>query len=529
MNELLERTRDILDGLSSGSLSPVSLPPLSNSMLFDRLEQLKAAFNEPELVALEEFNELAEERFGPQNWTALHVAALECPENEAVFEYLLRRGVDALAKDSQGQRARQLLGSSASSRITTWLQEWEGRQVCAKKEKLFRLCTSETASFKSILVESGDGSALLERVACGITPLHQLVSRNRASILKRLLSKLPHLICQLPTCLTSLNGNTILHEAARWGSNQCIEEILKVAPDLAQLKNSQNLLPIDLCSSTTNKALFTDIREELKLDQIIEMLDTETGPESSPKKRGRPRIYQPGQSPSKLKKLRQQTVKEPGIVRKEPPKEPVFRTESLKRGPGRPRKSAPAPLASELDILSGKCDLSYSFASIVKQRTSKLLSVPVSKIFADSIGCVLLVRLRGEWWAFSHQLEAIHTWLQDQSEDSEKNATLLPHLKTNLTSYDRERLKKLPDLGRLIAYLKSHPLSSLLPKATVVSFLESTHQLALTGPFGYVDVDQLSPVRPAPLPLKLKLKMEASAKNDFPSQKEPKSPRILQM
>lgn len=675
--DLLAQTREILDGLSSGTLSPVSSSsssssPLSppSSSIDDRLSELRAALREPSLTTLEELDGLDEERFGTAGWTVLHVAARECPQNERVFAALLRRGADALAKDRQGKRARQLLPNSkeaASSPVALMLQEWEARQACVKKEKLFRLCSQASASatataFKSILSEAAeDGAALLQLAACGVSPLHQLASRDRAGILKRLFSKLPQLILRLPTCLTTLHGNTILHEAARWGCRGCIEEILTAAPSLASLRNHQNALPVDLCSTPALKKLFADTREERKFAKILELLNagtddnenenenvkeaqrvkvetdaeteaavsivdkdltslaaaasTEPSLSSSPRKRGRPRIYQPGQSLSKLRKLRQKALNERSPTRSSLPRKDstagasagaasVNPTEAeattttvtaeqpatvlAKRGPGRPRKNSqqpsqqqqqqqqpqplPLPSQNEVDIVSGKCDLSSTLTGPDTKHHRSVaatkMTIPVNRIFADSIGCVLTVRMRGEWWVFLHQLEAISTWLQRDAPQPSSSGTFggipgrssrSPSLTVSsklesaahkpesasltytsklesvspLTASDRQRFTNLPNLGRLTTYLKTHPLSPLLPKSIAISFLESAHKLALTGPFGYVDVDQLSPPRPAPLPLRLKMKLEAasmfSSDKTGSHQREPRSPKMLQM
>lgn len=289
ISKLLEETQNLLEGFSSGTLSPVSSYYNSGEEEEEETEE-----DETEEVESEE-----EERVDPEddeedlefrntlrsgenykilkfieNITAkihskaLHICVEERCKDLEVFKALLRRGCDPLEPNSEGQTALNLLleqkeedSQQSQGRttffeveetnclISTLLGEWELRRAATRDVNIFKWIHSRNwKEFFKFLEQQEQPQAIkiLTRPDprfAGISPLHEIAAMNETECFRKLLTRYKNFMDLNVKAIGS--GNTLLHEAAHMSSTEMVRLLIESGAR-CDIKNATGRIPAHL-------------------------------------------------------------------------------------------------------------------------------------------------------------------------------------------------------------------------------------------------------------------------------------------
>ena len=305
LSKLLEETQNLLEGFSSGSLSPVSSyynsdeegeVEESDSEVgdFNLLLEFKKLLKEGENSRIQKFIESWDQ---PLPKGALHLAVEENCKDLEVFKTLLRVGCDPLELNSSSKTALTILleqkeEDDDNCLISTLLGEWELRRAATRDSKIFKFVHERNwKDFYSFLLKTADDPIKLlckpDAKFAGISPLHEITALNDVPTLKKLLKKFKNIDFNVKAIGS---GNTPLHEATHMSAGEMVSFLLDNGAR-CDVKNAAGKIPahlgtekiqviIEIKNMTQSQeeigrtsSMDSISREERKLKQIIGFLD----------------------------------------------------------------------------------------------------------------------------------------------------------------------------------------------------------------------------------------------------------------
>lgn len=278
VTRLLEETQNLLEGFSSGTLSPVSSYYNSDSSEGESEEQIKEisvglkfrnVLRKGDTSAILKF---IENNFSSQTppKKSLHICVEERCKDLEVFKALLRGGCDALELDSEFKTALSLLleqkeednhnhrNSNRSSHleyieesnclISTLLGEWELRRAATKESKIFKLIRAKNWKDFNSFLQQQESHQFVVNLLCkcdpkfaGISPLHEIAALNNVTFLKKISSKYP-----IDLNVKAIgSGNTLLHEAAHMSAAEMVMFLIESGAR-CDIKNAAGKYPAHL-------------------------------------------------------------------------------------------------------------------------------------------------------------------------------------------------------------------------------------------------------------------------------------------
>jgi ankyrin repeat protein len=300
----------------------------------------------------------------------------------------------------------------------------------------------------------------------GHTPLHEAALEGSVDVAKILLfgfdpkvdSQEDNFLFTDPSVAAELTGDTPLHVAASMGHFEIVQLLLSVGAN-CEARNIEGKRPIDMTRSKQVRKLLTPAVSDGDSNVAVVIGNVSTEKSAEP---------------------------------------------ALKRGPGRPRKY-PREDEHVKKPKSSKTTTRCKESKETKQTTHPkdrilpynngpppTLNVPLKEIFNDEIECVLLVRLMSDWFVLEEQFLKIVGYFNDRR----KEPSLLlnaQQLFTELSVLDRQRIRELPRVGKLIDFLQAKATDScrLIPKTMFLRFLADEFKFNFSGPFGYIDIERL--------------------------------------
>jgi ankyrin repeat protein len=305
ISKLLEETQNLLEGFSSGSLSPVSIyynsDSESNEEEFGVMEEFKKILKGGDNSKICKFVESWEqqrlqEELQEQNQNflkgALHIAIKEKCKDLEVFKSLLRAGCDPLELDSSQKTALTVLleqkeeeeveqedqenfNNDEDCTISTLLGEWELRRAATRDSKIFQFIHSRNwKDLYSFLLNSADPVGLLckpDAKYAGISPIHEIAALNDVMTMKKILKKFKGIDFNAKAIGS---GNTPLHEATHMTSVEMVNFLLQNGAK-CEVKNAAGKIPAHLGTEKIQVIIeinaMTKSQEEVKQTSTLKL------------------------------------------------------------------------------------------------------------------------------------------------------------------------------------------------------------------------------------------------------------------